>query len=79
MEERPARLNRGGEADRDAYRRSAAPRKYTSNNPSHPYELSQAVVLCCSNEVRLKYCKSLNLFLLSFLKQEFTMMLVCGG
>lgn len=27
--ERPARLNRG-EADRDAYRRSAAPRKYTS-------------------------------------------------
>lgn len=26
--ERPARLNRG-EADRDAYRRSAAPRKYT--------------------------------------------------
>lgn len=32
--ERPARLNRG-EADRDAYRRSAAPREYTfihSNN-----------------------------------------------
>lgn len=29
--ERPARLNRG-EADRDAYRRSAAPREYTSKN-----------------------------------------------
>lgn len=45
--ERPARLNRG-EADRDAYRRSAAPRKYTSNITSHRYERSSlcVAVLC---------------------------------
>ncbi|KAG7226768.1 hypothetical protein INR49_014117 [Caranx melampygus] len=40
--ERPARLNRG-EADRDAYRRSAAPRTYTSATPFTP---GCGLVLC---------------------------------
>lgn len=45
--ERPARLNRA-EADRDTYRRSAAPRKYIDNQTSELFFLFLLLVVIVS-------------------------------